>query len=161
MFFDFIKYRRLSWLDRALLLEAFLFVMVASIAIAMLPFRKLGTLAGRPVTPPEPSQQARSLIIKRTRWAVVAVATRVPWRALCFQQGLAAQLMLRRRGVASVLYYGALQDRQKGLQAHVWVQDGVMPVVGCELASHYAVLARFPPQDSPAAAGRLYGQTGR
>jgi hypothetical protein len=65
---------------------------------------------------------------------------------LCFQQGLAAQLMLRRRGVPSVLYYGAAQDDRSGLFAHAWVRDGDVDVIGCEIASRFAVLATFPPQ---------------
>jgi len=54
--------------------------------------------------------------------------------------------MLRRRGVPSVLYYGATQDDRTGLSAHVWVRDGDVDVIGGEIASHYAVLATFPPQ---------------
>lgn len=82
--------------------------------------------------------------MRSIRWAIVACARRVPWRALCFEQGLAAQFMLRRRGIASVLYYGAAPDTKQGLSAHVWVRDGNVDVVGCEVASAYAVLATFP-----------------
>jgi hypothetical protein len=53
--------------------------------------------------------------------------------------------MLRRRGVPSVLYYGASHDAKSGLCAHVWVRDGAVDVVGGETASRYAVLATFPP----------------
>src|SRR5439155_345894 len=87
-------------------------------------------------------------IVDRVRWAVQAAAQRVPWRALCFEQGLAAQQMLRRRGVRSVLYYGAAHDSQEELAAHVWVRAGNMDVVGCEIASRFALLATFPAQTS-------------
>jgi hypothetical protein len=65
---------------------------------------------------------------------------------MCFEQGLAAQFMLRRRGIPSVIYYGVAPDDQRGLSAHVWVSDGDIDVVGGEVASRYAVLATFPPQ---------------
>jgi hypothetical protein len=65
---------------------------------------------------------------------------------MCFEQGLAAQIMLRRRGVPSRLYYGAAQNDQRGLSAHVWVQDGEVNVIGGEIASRFALLATFPPQ---------------
>jgi hypothetical protein len=84
--------------------------------------------------------------VRRIRWAIIAAAGRVPWRALCFQQGLAAQLMLRRRGVPSVLYYGAAQGERTGLSGHVWVRDGDVDVVGGEIADRFAVLATFPKQ---------------
>jgi hypothetical protein len=82
----------------------------------------------------------------RVRWAVVACARWVPWRTMCFQQGLAVQFMLRRRGIPSVLYYGAATDDGRGLSAHVWVCDGDLNIVGGEIASRYAVLCTFPPQ---------------
>jgi hypothetical protein len=65
---------------------------------------------------------------------------------LCFQQGIAAQLMLRRRGIPSVLFYGAAQDELAGLFAHVWVRDRDVNVVGGEIAHRFAMLATFPPQ---------------
>jgi hypothetical protein len=54
--------------------------------------------------------------------------------------------MLRRRGVPSVLYYGAAQGERTGLSAHVWVRDGDVDVVGGEIADRFAVLATFPKQ---------------
>lgn len=127
-------------------MEAFLWLAVSGSAVAILPFRQLGHLAALPIRRLEPPQQVRLTKVKRIRWAVVATARRVPWSALCFQQGLAAQLMLRRRGIPSVLYYGAAQDERTGLSAHVWVRDGDVDVVGCEVAYRFAILATFPPQ---------------
>jgi len=83
--------------------------------------------------------------VQRIGWAIRACARRAPWRALCFEQGLAAHFMLRKRGIASVLYYGAKPDEDKGLVTHVWVRHGDLDVVGGEDASTFAVLTRFPP----------------
>jgi len=55
--------------------------------------------------------------------------------------------MLRRRGIDSVLYYGAAQDPENGLRAHVWVRDGDVDVIGCEIARGFAILAAFPPAE--------------
>jgi hypothetical protein len=54
--------------------------------------------------------------------------------------------MLRRRGVASVLYYGAAPDRERGLAAHAWVMAAEAGVIGHEIAHRFAVLAHFPPE---------------
>ena len=137
---------RLSWQDGLLLLEAIVWLVIAGLAITVLPFRYVGLLAARPIGRPKFPHQARLDSVRRIRWAIITAAARVPWRALCFPQGLAAQLMLRRRGVPSVLYYGASHDAKSGLRAHVWVRDGAVDVVGGETASRYAVLATFPPQ---------------
>jgi Transglutaminase-like superfamily len=139
------KFWRLPRHDRVLVLEAALWLSVASFAIAVLPFRHVGRLAGIPIRRREPPSQTRLTEVRRIRWAVVASARRVPWRAMCFQQGLAAQFMLRRRGVSSVLYYGVAPDKQNGLSAHVWVRAGDIEVIGGETATRFAPLVAFPP----------------
>lgn len=146
----FRKFWQLSWPDRLLLVEAVLFLAIAGLAIAVLPFRRIGLLAGRPIRRPELPRAVRLNKVRHIRWAVASSAVRVPWRALCFQQGLAAQLMLRRRGIPAVLYYGANQDDQSGLYAHVWVRDGDVDVIGGEIANKFAILATFPPQNPDA-----------
>jgi hypothetical protein len=137
------RFRRLSWPDRFLLMEAVLWLMVANFAIGVLPFRYVGLLAAHSIARPLPPG-ARLDKVRRIRWAVISTAALVPWRALCFQQSFAAQLMLRRRGIPSTLYYGAAQD-ESGLHAHVWVREGDIDVIGCEIADHFSILATFPP----------------
>ena len=107
----------------------------------------LDFLAARPIRQLKLTAPRRLNKVQRIRWAIITTAARVPWRALCFQQGLAAQLMLRRRGIPSVLYYGAAQDDGNGLYAHVWVRDGDVDVIGGEIAHRFAILATFPPQN--------------
>ena len=131
--------------DWALLVDALFSLTLARIVIVVLPFREVGRLASRPVRGRESPEQSRASRSRRIRWAVLACSPRVPWRAMCFEQGLAAHLMLRRRGIPSVLYYGAAPDDLKGLSAHVWVRDGDVDVMGCEVASRFAALAIFPP----------------
>ena len=138
------KFWQLSWQDRLLLLEAFLWLALAGLAIALLPFRQVAFLAARPIHQPKLPHQIRLVKLKRIRWAIITAAGRVPWRAKCFQQGFAAQVMLRRRGVPSVLYYGAAQDDKSGLLAHVWVRDGNADVIGGDIACRFATLATFP-----------------
>src|SRR5262245_32580341 len=104
------KIWRLSWRDRLLIFEAIFWLAVAGFAIALLPFRHVGRLAACRIRRPEPPQLTRHTETRRIRWAILATARRVPWTAMCFQRGLAAQLMLRARGVPSVLYYGVGSD---------------------------------------------------
>ncbi len=146
MFIFLQKWWLLPWRDKLLLIEATLWLMVAAVAIAALPFRHIGRLASLQFSRQTPHQQARLRERRRIRWAITACAPRFPWRVVCFQQGLAAHFMLRRRGIPSVLYYGAAPDTRRGLSAHVWVRDGDADVVGCEIASRFATLTTFPQQ---------------
>jgi hypothetical protein len=140
------KFSRLAWHDQLLLLEAAFFLAVTGFLITVLPFRHLGRLASRRTGRSETPQQARLTEVRAVRWAVIAAARRVPWHAMCFQQSLAAQIMLRRRGIPSVLHYGAAPDGRNGLAAHVWVRAGDINVIGGEIASRFALLATFPPE---------------
>jgi hypothetical protein len=146
------KFFRLPWPDRLLLFEGMLWLAVAGLSIAVLPFRLIGRLAAAPIRRLDPLPQERLREVKRIRWAIAVVSPWVPWKTVCFQQGLSAQFMLRRRGVPSVLYYGAAMDSRGELSAHVWVRDGDVDVIGGETASQYALLTMFPPQSPKAIA---------
>ncbi len=68
----------------------------------------------------------------------------VPWRAVCFQQGLAVHSMLRRRGIGSILHYGIRRAPEGGMGAHVWVCVNGQPVIGGEEAPGFSCLATYP-----------------
>jgi len=138
------KFARTSWADRAMLAEAFVTLAAVSIAIKALPFRSLMTRISPPDAPSPPFTASRRTIT-RVRWAVTACADRAPWRAVCFQRGVAAHLMLRRRGVATAVHYGVKQNAADGLKAHVWVTAGGHDVVGGREAAGFTRLATFPP----------------
>ena len=129
----------LAWLAvAAFALRAFSFKTAMTLAVPALP----GPGRGKPLAP---------LLAEDIRWAVLAAARRAPWRTVCIHRGLAAQMMLRRRGAASRLYYGARsdglqEDGSRALAAHVWVKLGDRVVVGGEGADRFAVLAAFPPE---------------
>jgi len=138
------KFLRLAPADQALVVEASITLLLASGQIAVLPFRYLAQLAASRMRQPEPSPEECIRIIERIRWAIITCAQRLPLRALCFEQGLAAQRMLRRRGIASVLYFGAAPDDQRQLTAHVWVRFKNLDVIGCEVAPQFVPLASIP-----------------
>jgi hypothetical protein len=139
------KFRRLSRRDRRLFAEALVLLALATAAIRFLPFRTVGRLASRPLRNPVADPASEAELIRAVRRAVLGCARRVPWSAVCFPQGLAAQWMLRRRGIPATLYFGAENHRTKGLNAHVWVRVGAQGVVGTENAAGFAPLAEFPP----------------
>jgi hypothetical protein len=132
---------RLTGADWLLLAEALPTLAWASVAIALLPFRRVAATASRhrPADGPAGPATPRKIV-----WAVNAWGRRVPWRAVCFQRGLAAHRMLRRRGYPSILHYGVGQEEAKGLAAHVWVSVDGLTVIGGEEAPKFTCLASFP-----------------
>ena len=148
------RLRRLDWSERWMLLEACATLAVASLAIAVLPFRRLAAMmTGAVGAARAPGEQDAT--VERARWAVLAASRRLPWRTVCFQQGLALHIMLRRRGLGSVLHYGVRQEAGKGVTAHVWIRLGGADILGGREAAGFACLATFPPlaDGRPPAAG--------
>ena len=87
----------------------------------------------------------RDVTVEKVVWAVRAAARRVPFRAMCIEQGLAAQRMMRRSGIDARLHYGARQGASEAdLSAHVWVSVGGEIVLGGEEAAQFAEVAAFP-----------------
>lgn len=135
------RWRRLSPARRLLLTEAFAALAAASAAVRWLPFKRavrLGSrrLSGAAVTP--------ATDLAEIRWSVEAAARAAPWRAVCFQKGLALQWMARRRGVDAQLHYGIGKDAGGDLQAHVWVANGEAIIIGGEEAEQVRRVATFP-----------------
>lgn len=134
-----------------LLIEAILLLIVARAAIRVWKFEKIAALAsarasGRSVRPSKPGD------LQRCAWAIAASAKRSPFRALCFERGIAATWMLRRRGYDPTLYYGLkLRDGAEGLRGHVWVLQDGYGITGAGLAGQYQVMASFPKNREEAA----------
>jgi hypothetical protein len=122
--------------------EALAALALASLAIAVLPFRRVAAAASLPGRGPA---RVDPDTVRRARSALIGWSRRVPWRTVCFQKGLALHWMLRRRGIRSVLLYGARREGE-GLAAHVWVDVDGETVIGGEEASKFACLASFPPE---------------
>jgi hypothetical protein len=146
----FAKLRRLSAADGRLLFEATLLLVLARVAIRVLPFRTIARFASRLVTGVAPADAAVPAVVERVRWAVTVGARHGPGRAVCFPQGIAAQTMLARRGVRGTLNYGIAKTANGGIEAHVWVRAGDLPVVGCAQAARFTLMTCFPPNDRAA-----------
>lgn len=123
----------------ALLAEAGAAIAVASLAIRLRPFRTIAARLDRPRVKSEPADGETAYWLRRS---VKAWGRRLPWRAKCFEQGLAAAWMLRRRGLAYALHYGAAPKNGR-LEAHVWVTSGETPIVGHENHEAFSLLASF------------------
>ncbi|MEI6559027.1 MAG: lasso peptide biosynthesis B2 protein [Rhodospirillaceae bacterium] len=129
-----------------LVLEAVGWLLFGWLILRLLPFC---LVAGR-LRPGLARSRTDPDIIPRIARAVRVAARRVPWPAVCFTQGIAAQRMLCRRGVAATLCYGVRNGAGGGLEAHVWVTVGDgRSIVGGEAASGFSLLATFEPRPSP------------
>jgi hypothetical protein len=133
---------RRSLSDWLLAGEALAWLVLAAIAVRGLSFGTVVALVSGRAAPDRPLGDK----IDRVVWAIDTATLRAPWHPKCFERGLAACCMLRRRGARPTLYYGARSDPSLGPKAHVWVRLAGRDVVGCEEAGDFALLATFPPR---------------
>lgn len=142
----FAKRRRITMRECGLLSEAVIVLAIAALSLKILHFRRVVTFTSRPLLRPEPGESERARVIAGVRWSVQACARRVHWRAKCFEQGIAAGWMLRRRGIAATLHYGVAKQAGRDMFAHVWVRAAGQDITGCETATLFTEIARFPAQ---------------
>jgi hypothetical protein len=126
---------------RWLLVEAAWSLLVARLWIALVPIDRVARRLGIFVPPTDRRVVERRLrhrpgdaaVAAGVGWAVCRTAPLMPFRAICLQQAMAAHAMLRRRGVASVLHFGAARQGQSVLDAHAWLDAAGVPVTGYPL----------------------------
>jgi hypothetical protein len=140
------KWRRRTWTERRLLVEAFVFLGIARLAILVLPFRWLAvTLSKHKNNPNEDIGRPDSLYTHRIGQAVRSTAANTPWKSPCLAQAVAGQWMLRRRRISGTVYLGVAKDRIKaeGLSAHAWLRCGDEILTGGRGHRQYTVVATF------------------
>jgi hypothetical protein len=130
--------RRLSSAQRRLLLRASALLGFASVAVALLPFRRAIRFGLVPLS-------GGGASVADCVWAVEAASRRLPWRTLCIEKGLVVQRLLRSHGVNAILHYGARHHPRSGkLEAHVWVTVDGRAVIGGAAAQDFALIATYP-----------------
>lgn len=149
------KVAALSWADRCLLLQVFVLLGVARLALRLIPFRRLARSLGplqtetSPDAPPNHLAQAQRIAL-----AVARVSPHTPWTSNCFPQALVAKFWLRRRRIPTTLYLGVALTKtddapRAEMTAHAWLRCGPLLVTGGRGHARYTVTACFG-DDSPA-----------
>lgn len=135
-----------SWRERGLFFEATLGLIVAKLLVHTVPFRWFAPRLGRSQheTPRTIAPAARALAVDIS-WAVQAAARHLPLGFVCLPQAMAAQWMLRRRGLATTMYFGVAfkADARDSLLAHAWLRAGDKIVTGENEMSRHPAIAWF------------------
>lgn len=145
------RFVRLSRERRALLPEAAAWLLVTRVALRVVPFPRLARYLGTFVPPSDirvvhaTSEGAPDQVrlASEVAWAVTRAARHLPGRAVCLPQAMAARIMLTRRGIRSVLHFGAAKGRDKPLDTHAWLDAGGVEVTGYPVAGDCTEIACF------------------
>ncbi len=146
-----LRFRQIDNRRRGLLVEAVAYLLAARLALIFIPFPRLAQRLGTFVAPADARaaqaaaqtapDQAR--LAKDIGWAVTRSARYVPFRAVCLPQAMAARVMLKRRGIRSVMHFGAAKGTEKPLDAHAWLDAAGVEVTGYPVAENFAEIACF------------------
>jgi hypothetical protein len=125
---DLGKFGELDGADQWLVLRAAAWLGIARLMLIVMPFRRLAERLA--------SDNKSSLVdpdadfLKRTGYAVSVAASRVPWRADCFPQTIAARMILKNKGYPSTIHIGVERVGDNVLNGHAWLTCGETVVTG-------------------------------
>jgi hypothetical protein len=130
-----------EWL---MLCEAGVLLIAARVTIKTVPTAQIVRWVRRPLRQGSPTEALVDM--ERLRWAVTAFSRKAPIRLVCFPQALAMHAMLRRRGIASEILYGAARLGDGKLATHAWLRMGERVWVGGEVSPDFTVLDIWTPR---------------
>jgi Transglutaminase-like superfamily len=146
-----VRFAQVGHRRRAVLIEAVAWLLVARLSLIFVSFsrlaRQLGTLVAptdaRAIRAKSDDMQDQARVAAEVGWAVTRAARHVPFNAVCRPQAMAARVMLKRRGVDSVLHFGARIGQDKPIDAHAWLDAAGVEVTGYPVANTFAEIACF------------------
>jgi hypothetical protein len=124
---------------RTYLREAAFMLVLARLAVRFVPARRLVSWASRP---PRRINRFAGHQFGLVARAVEAVGDKKWMRAKCLPRALAAQAMLRRRGIPSKLCLGVAR-KGEALAAHAWLEFDHQIITGGDSRPRYTRLAEF------------------
>lgn len=147
-----VVFARASGSTKAMAVEAAALLLLARLLVKYVPFGRYkkwmvtgeeivarGLADGESATAARPPIRPTERAVPRKVGRVVRdVAERVPFEAVCLPQAMAAQWMLRRRGLSSRLVIGARRRPGEDLELHAWLLSDGKGVVGHQEAETYA-----------------------
>lgn len=133
----------MPWSAKWLFAEAVFTAAYVKITLMFLPFRKVAKWLGQANTQPAAGTTQNLEMVKKIRFAIKLCDRYTPWDTECYTRSLTARIMLKRRKLASTLYFGFCKDEQNNLKGHAWLQSSGIIVTGFCDFSQYTVHSSF------------------
>lgn len=133
-----IRYLRLPPRRKRLLHAALAWVIHFRIGLALFSLPTLQRAISKIRTP-----SLAGATLDELRWAVLAVARRVPGTR-CLPRALALQALMARAGMPARLCIGVAKEADSALEAHAWVLHDGVPVFDEPDLERYTLLSDFP-----------------
>ena len=79
-------------------------------------------------------------LVARVTYAIPRMAERVPWRADCLIQAIAAQSWLQKKGVPTRICVGVPNNSSNEFEPHAWLSIGDKVILGGDVSKYYPLL---------------------
>lgn len=89
---------------------------------------------------PDKALPGDALWVSQVSFVIPRIADRVPWRADCLVQAIAAQKWLYSKGIATDLAIGVEMSEDAGFNAHAWLTYGPVVVTGGDVEGYEELL---------------------
>jgi hypothetical protein len=129
--------------EQLLFTEAWCLLAVSRFMLVFMPFKKIIPKVSKPDPAVVQPCTAANTLLFLVKTAVGRACRYSPWRTKCFEQALAAKMMLKRRGVVTTIFFGVLKDDANKLNAHAWLKSADIVVTGGGNLEAYTVLGSF------------------
>jgi hypothetical protein len=140
---SFIKFFRLTPLEKGLFLEAMLTLLMVKLMIIVLPMRFYSRYLGNQHSESAQTDvEKNAQVIRNISKGLVRARKATPWPTRCLVDAITAKWMLNRRGVSSTLYLGVAKDDDKMI-AHAWLRSGQAMVTGRQGIQKFTVVGTF------------------
>lgn len=83
-----------------------------------------------------PLDRRKTALVDRVTYVIPRVAARLPWRADCLVQALAAERWLASAGIATRLTIGVPRVKRPDFEAHAWLTAGDKVVTGGDISGY-------------------------
>ncbi len=132
--------------DYIIFAEAWSFIAIARLMLIFFPFKMIIPILGHTSPPKEKvPDQTFYIDLEKIKLAILRAASRSPWRARCFEQALAAKMMLKHRELESTIYFGVAKNDnpKRRLSAHAWLECCGMTITGEKNRQAFTIINSF------------------
>jgi hypothetical protein len=128
-------------------LEVLFTLVYARILTLLFPFKQVAKKMAKPSRKNTSRNDEAKLLGRAIKLSqiVKSLSKKVPFRSMCFEQALCMQLLLKRRGLTSEIYFGVNTKKVK-LSAHAWCVFNNITLTGEKSKEAFTVLKRFSNQ---------------
>ena len=110
--------------------EAWIALLLSRVILVCIPFKKIASHLENKIVEAS-GTKSKQITCEYTRLAIKRACKYAPWRTMCFEQAIAAKIMLNRRNIKSKVYFGVYKNEiTHATEAHAWLKCGTSIITG-------------------------------